>query len=161
GQAGEGLSPFVEGEHGEDRQRGDATDGFDRRFELFEVEEGLDGEEVDAAALERCGLLGEDLCSFLWWHATRLAEGADGAGDEDVAAGNLARLAGELDAAGVDLVQLVFEVVRGELAPVRAERVRLDQVGAALDGRGEPSKPRGGSPNLPTRVGRNSTRHPG
>src|SRR5207302_6411902 len=108
-QAGQGLGAFVEGEHREDRLRRDAAHGRDRRFELFEVEERLDGEEVDAAAFERGGLLGEDLRSFLWRHAARLAERADGAGDEDVAAGDLARLAGALDSARVALAPGVLE----------------------------------------------------
>ena len=61
GDAREGFRLLVEGEHGQDRQRGDAAHGLDRGLELLELEEGLDREEVDAAAFEDRRLLGEDL----------------------------------------------------------------------------------------------------
>ena len=48
-------------------------------------------------------------------------------------AGDLPRLAGELHGLAVDPRDVVVEVVRRELGPVRAERVRLDQLGAGLD----------------------------
>ena len=70
----------------------------DRGLELLQLEERLDGEEVDAAAFEHRGLLGEDLHALVCRDAAAgLAERPDRAGDEDVAAGDLARLAGELD----------------------------------------------------------------
>ena len=65
--------------------------------------------------------------------AAELAERADRAGDEDVRARDLARLAGQPDAGGVDPLQLVLEEVAGQLAAVRPERVRLDQLGAGED----------------------------
>ena len=131
-EAGERLRACVEGEHRQDGERRDAPHRFDRGHELVELEEGLDREEVDAAALEHLGLLGEELLAFVCGNAS-FAERADRAGDEDVAPGDLARLAGELDAGAVDLVKVVLQVARGELAPVGAEGVRLDQVGAGLD----------------------------
>ena len=91
----------------------------------------LDQQEVDAAALEQLGLLREDRPPLV---PERAASGrADGAGDEDVAARDVARVAGELHAGLVDRLHVVLEVVRAELAPVRSERVRLDQVGAGAD----------------------------
>ena len=47
--------------------------------------------------------------------------------------GDLAGLAGELHAGAVDPLELVLEVELRELAPVGAEGVRLDQVGAGAD----------------------------
>ena len=132
GQAGKRLGAGVEGQHCEDRQGGDAADGFDRRLELLELEERLDREEVDSAAFEHGGLLGEDLDAFGLAHA-KLAQRPDRAGDEDIAAGHLAGVAGQLDGGAVDLFELVLEVMRGELAAVGPERVRLDHVRAGLD----------------------------
>ena len=65
--------------------------------------------------------------------ALDLAERADRAGDEDVGARDLARLAGEPHRGRVDPLELVLEEVRGELAAVGAEGVRLDQLGAGAD----------------------------
>ena len=62
-----------------------------------------------------------------------LAERPDRAGDEHVAAGDLARLAREPHAGAVDRLELVLEEVLRELRPVGAERVRLDQLGAGAD----------------------------
>ncbi len=133
-QAGERLGARVEGEHREDRERGDAADAADRSLELVQLEERLDGEEVDATALEHRSLLGEDLLALVGGDAAPgLAERPDRAGDEDVAARDLPRLARELDGAAVDRVELVLEVVRGQLGAVGAERVRLDHVRSGLD----------------------------
>ena len=71
-----------------------AADGLDRVDELLEVVERLEHEEVGAALLEHRRLLGEELASPR--RARRLAERPDRAADEDVAPGQLARLAGEL-----------------------------------------------------------------
>ena len=131
-EAGERLGACVECEHREDGQGGHAPNGLDRRFELLELEERLDGEEVHAASLEHRRLLGEDLDALLLRDA-RVTERPDRAGDEDVAAGHLAGVAGELDCGAVDLRQLVFEVLRCELAAICSERVRLDHVRAGLD----------------------------
>jgi len=60
-------------------------------------------EEVDAAAFEDSGLLGEDLRALGGGDAAAgLAEGPDRAGDEDVAARDLPCFARELDGAAVD-----------------------------------------------------------
>jgi hypothetical protein len=122
----------VEREHCEYRQGGDAADGFDRRFELVELEEGLDSEEIDAPALEDGSLLCEDLLALVGLDRL-VAERADRAGDEHVAARDLSRLASELDAGAIDVRELVLEVVGGELASVGAKRVRFDHVGTRLD----------------------------
>jgi hypothetical protein len=62
-----------------------------------------------------------------------LAERPDRAGDEDLVARDLTRVTGELDPGLVDRDELLLEVARGELRPVRTERVRLDQLGAGVD----------------------------
>ena len=129
--AGEGLRFVLEREQRDDRQARDAANGLDRDHELVEVEERLEHEQVGAAPLQDRRLLGEEPGALL--DARVVAERADRAPDEDVAPGDLARLAGEADAGGDDLLELVLEVVAGQLAPVRAERVRLDQLGARAD----------------------------
>ena len=62
-----------------------------------------------------------------------LAERADRARDQHVPARDVARLAREADARRVDRLELVLEVLRRQLAPVGAERVRLDQLGPRAD----------------------------
>ena len=62
-----------------------------------------------------------------------LAERADRAGDQHVPAGDLARLAREADGGRVDRLELVLEQLRRQLAPVGAEGVGLDQLGAGAD----------------------------
>ena len=62
-----------------------------------------------------------------------LPERPDRARDEDVLPGDLARLARETDAGRVELVERVVEHDAGELAAIRAERVRLDQLGTCRD----------------------------
>ena len=62
-----------------------------------------------------------------------LAERADRARDQHVTARDVARLAREADARRVDRLELVVEVLRRQLAPVGAERVRLDQLGPGAD----------------------------
>ena len=59
--ASERLPVGVEGHQRDDRQRGDAADGLDRGDELLEVEERLEHQQVDAAALEHLRLLAEGL----------------------------------------------------------------------------------------------------
>ena len=94
--AAEGLRLVVERHQRDDRQTRHAADGLDRGFELVEVVERLDHEQVRAAAFEDRRLLGEQLGSRL---GTQLdvAERADRARDEDVAARYLARFAREAD----------------------------------------------------------------
>ncbi len=70
-------------------------------LQVVEVGERLDEEELDAAALEDARLLGI------------VAARADRACDEHLFAGNLARLASELDRGFVDPVELVLEEVPG------------------------------------------------
>ena len=105
--------------------------GCDRVCQLLEVEERLEHEQVGAAALEQGGLLGEELLPALG--ARRLPQRPDRAPDEHVTARQLTRLPRQLHRRGVDPLELVLEVVRRELPPVRAEGVRLDQLGAGLD----------------------------
>ena len=72
----------------------------------------------------------------------RRADGADRAGHEHVAAGDLAGLAGQLRGAPVDEGRALGQSERREADAVGAEGVRLDDVGAgrdvlAMDGRHE------------------------
>ena len=131
GHAGERLGALVEGEERDDRQARNRPDGFDRVDDLVEVVERLDDEEVGAAALEDLGLLGEEVAADAG--RGRLAERADRPRDEDVAPGDLAGVSGELDRRRVDPLEVVLEEVRGELAAVGSEGVRLDHVGAGVD----------------------------
>ncbi len=131
GHACEGFGALVEGHQRDDRKARDGAGALDRVHQLVEVVERLDHEQVRSSALEHLGLLGEELPAHA--RGGRLSEGPDGAADEDVAPGRLARVAGQLDRGRVDLLELVLEEVLGELAPVRAEAVRLDQLGARVD----------------------------
>ena len=119
----------VEGEERDDRQRGDRADRLDRGHELVEIGEGLDREQVDAAAVQEPRLLGEHLRVV----GAALGQRPDRARDEDVLARDLARVARALHARADDRLELVLEVEPGQLAPVRAEGVRLDQLGAGPD----------------------------
>ena len=123
---------LVEAHQRDDRQARDAADGRDRVDELLQVEERLEHEQVGAAALEDCAPA-RRTARGATRGARRLAERPDRAADEDVAAGDLARLARELHAGRVDPLELVLEEVRRELPAVGAERVRLDQLGAGVD----------------------------
>src|SRR5439155_24161641 len=105
----------------DDRELRDAAGCGDRGLELVQLVERLDHEQVDAPPIEDLGLLGEDRRALLGGEALRVAEGADRACDEDLAAGDLACLARELDPSAVDPLQLVLEVELGKLATVRAE----------------------------------------
>src|SRR6266511_3435980 len=131
--ARERLRVALEREQCDDREARDAPHGLDGDRELVEVEEGLDHEQVDPATLEDRGLLGEELGALLGPDIAEVAERADGARDEDVSAGDLAGLAGQADGARVDLLEILLEKVTRELAPVRAERVGLDQLRSGAD----------------------------
>ena len=76
-------------------------------------------------------MLGKDLAPQTRGH--RFAERTDRAGDEHVATGDLTRVPRELDAGRVDALEVVFEEVMRELAPIRAERVRLDEFCTRVD----------------------------
>ena len=131
GHARQRLRALVEGEQRDDGQARDRPDGLDRVHELVEVVERLDHEQVGASALEHGGLVGEELAALVG--GERVAERADRAGDEDLAPGHLARVAGELHGGRVDPLELVLEEVVRELAAVCAEGVRLDELRARVD----------------------------
>ena len=123
----------VEGHQRDDRERRDAADGLDRGDELVEVEERLEHEQVDAAALEDLRLLAEELALLGRVEPLDVADRADRAGDEDVApdtsrASRASRTADELIRSNSS-----SRKCSRELAPVGAERVRLDQLGAGAD----------------------------
>ena len=129
GDAAERLRVLVEREQADDGEPRHRADGCDRRDQLVELVERLDHEEVDAAALEQRRLLGEDRLAVL----RRPAERADRAGDEDVRAGDLARVARDLHRRLVHRGDVVLEVVLRELPAVGTERVGLDDVRAGAD----------------------------
>ena len=131
--AAERLPVGVERHQRDERQARHTAHGLDRDEELLQVVERLQHQQVDAAALQHPGLLDEQRGRLGGVEQLRLAEGADRAGDEDLAARHLARLPREPDAGRVDLLQLLLEVERRQLAAIRPERVRLDQVGAGAN----------------------------
>ena len=128
-----GIAVLVEGHQGDDRQRGLGAHGLDGGHQLVEVEERLDHEEVDAATLEYLRLLRVERRVVRDVEGLELAERADRPRDEDVPSRDLARLPCEAHTCGVDRLEVVLEEVGGELAPVGAERVRLDQLRAGPD----------------------------
>ena len=83
------LGVLVEREQRHDRKRRDTPDGFHSGCELVEVEERLEHEEVDAAAFEDVRLLRVERPVVGSVEHLELAERADRAGDEDVAARDL------------------------------------------------------------------------
>ncbi len=127
------LRLVVERQEGDDRERRGAPYRLDSDDELLEVEERLDHEQVDAASLEDLCLGGVERAVLGRVEHLELAERSDRPRDEDVAAGHLARLAGEADACRVDLLEGPVELYPLELAAVRPEGVRLDQLGAGSD----------------------------
>ncbi len=127
------LGLVVEREQRHDRQRRRSADGLDRGDELVEVEERLDHEQVDAAALEHPRLLGVQRPVLARVEHLELAERPDRAGDQHVTAGDIARLACQADARRVDRLELVLEELACQLAAVGAEGVRLDQLGTGAD----------------------------
>ena len=131
GDAGQRLGALVEGHQRHDRQARHAAHRLDRVDELLQVVERLDHEEVGAAALEDARLLAEEVPPHP--RGRRLADRADRAGDEHVAARDLPGLPGQLDRGGVDPLEVVLQEPAGQLAPVGPEGVRLDQVGAGVD----------------------------
>jgi hypothetical protein len=131
---GERLRILVERQLRDDRKRRHVLHRRDRRLELVELEERLDHEEVDSAALEQPRLLEEDGVGVLpAGRPLEVAEGPDRARHEHRHARDLTRLARQLHAALDDLLHAVVEELRRELSPVRPERVRLDHVGAGAD----------------------------
>ena len=133
GHARQRLGALVERQRRDDRKRGDAANGLDRGLQLVELVERLDHEQVDAAAVEDRRLLGEDLGTLVGRERVGVAERPDRAGDEDLPARDLARLAGELDPGAVDSLELVLQEELRQFLPVGAERVGLDQVRACAD----------------------------
>jgi hypothetical protein len=132
--AGERLGVLVEGELRDDRERGDVLHRVDRGLELVEVVERLHEEEVDPAPFEEPRLLVEHGVGVLCpRRVLQVAERADRAADEHGSAGDLSRLARELDPSLDHVLELVVQELRRELAAVGAEGVRLDQLRARAD----------------------------
>ena len=116
----------VEAHQRDDRQARDGSNRLDRELELEQVVERLEHDDVDAAPLEDARLL----CVG---RAVVFAGRSDRAADEHLAPGDLSRVARELHAGRVDPLEVVLQEVLRQLAPVGAERVRLDQLGAGVD----------------------------
>ncbi len=129
---------LAEGHLGNDRQVGRGPARLvDREAEVEQLRRGLDHEQVDAALEEAVDLLAEGRPDrrlvVTGQLAGRSAERTDRPGDQDVAAADVARLAGDLGAPPVEPGRLAGQPVTGEPEPVRPERGRLDQVGTGLD----------------------------
>ena len=133
GNAAERAPVGVEGHQRHDRQARDGAHGRDRRHQLLEVVERLQHDHVGSAPLEDRRLLGVEPVVLLRIETLVLAERADRGCDEDIAARYLARLARQSHRGRIDPLELVLQEVRGELAPVGAERVRFDHVRTGAD----------------------------
>ena len=131
GDACKCLSAFVKRQQRHDRQARHAPHRLDRVDHLLQVVERLDHEDVGAAPVEDGSLLREELPANA--RGRRLTERSDRAADEDVATRHLPGVAGKLDARRVDRLQVVLEEVVRELAAVRPEGVRLDQLRPGVD----------------------------
>ena len=107
GDACKRLCALVERHERNDRQARDAARRLDCVDGFLQVVERLDHEDVDPAAVENGGLLGEKLAAHS--RGRRLPKGPDRTADEDVATRHLPGVAGELDAGGVDRLQIVLE----------------------------------------------------
>ena len=109
------------------------ADAVDRVEQLGEVEERLDEHHVHAAPVEDRRLLGEDLAalrpSATSWSPSGPIEPATNTSRPETSRASRA----SFTAALLIALRLALEVVGRELAPVRAERVRLDQVRAGAD----------------------------
>jgi len=131
----EGEAIFGEGHLGDDRQVGRFLRRADRREQLGEIGEGLQHEEIGAAFeqgrdlfLEGGRRLGDRNAAD---GLELLADGPDRPGEEDRLAGDLARLARQFHRPEVDVAHAPFEAVAGELDPVGAEGIGLDQLRAS------------------------------
>ena len=123
---------LVEGQERDHGQRRHRADGGDGGQQPLHVEERLDGEEIDSAPLEQLRLLCVDR-GLVLLDVARIADRPDRPRDEDLAAGDVARFAGDLDRGLVDLPHLVVEEPLAELVAVGAERVRLDELCTGAD----------------------------
>ena len=129
---------LAEGQERHDRPvgRGQAR-LLDRDREMVERRECLEHEQVHAAleqAVDGLAERGPDRCvAEVGEVVGGSAQRPDGPGDEDVPAGHVPGLAGDLGAAPRQPAGLVGETVGGEADPVGAERRGLDQVGAGRE----------------------------
>src|SRR5262249_22563490 len=119
---------------GGDRQIGKTSYGVDRGADLVEIAKRLEDEQVDAAVEERPPLLAEVLARLVdAGPPPRLdpyPQRSNRSRDVRLVARRMAR---DLRRLLVDRVQPIGEAERSELDAVRAERVRLDDVGAGPD----------------------------
>ncbi|OQA06972.1 MAG: hypothetical protein BWY66_01596 [bacterium ADurb.Bin374] len=103
-------------------------------MDLVQIVKGFEDEQIDTAGKQAFRLLGERL--FGLFHGGLApgfeadAERADGARDEHLVAGDLAR---DLDALEVHGLDLVGKAVRRQLESVRAEGVGLDDHRPGVD----------------------------
>ena len=130
--ARERLGALVEGEQRDDRQCRDRADRVDRVDQLVEVVERLEHEQVGAAALEQRGLLREERAPVVLAVACSpigpIAPPMKTSRPEISRASRASFTRSELIAPSSSSRKCARE-----LAPVGAERVRLDQLGARVD----------------------------
>ena len=130
--------------------------------QLAEVVERLDHEQVDAAALEQSRLLGEERAAVVV-RVVALSPSGPIEPPMKTSRPEISRASrASFTAVRLIALQLALEEVRPELAAVRAEGVRLDQVGAGADeaevqrDRRSPA-PAGSPPPAPAGPGRRRT----
>ena len=130
----ERAAVFLRAHLRDDRQVRDAADSLDGGADFVQIAEGLEHDELHPTVDQRLRLFAEKRARFV---DARLAPGlnpdaerTDGAGHVGAVAGSLAR---DARALLVDLLQPLGYAERGELDPVGAEGVRLDDVGAGPD----------------------------
>src|SRR5206468_10364940 len=131
----EAVAIFVDGDVGHDwNLRRGLTAGKDCLMDLFEVSEGFQHEDVDAAFKESCGLLAKGLPGlFTRDLAERFntnADGADGTGNQRCAALLVDCFASDLGAIQVKFAYLFRQAVPRESEGISSKGVGLDDVSA-------------------------------
>ncbi len=112
------------------------TNRFDGRDQFVGIPECFQDEQIDAAFLERLGLLAENFPDVLGGKFTNLADHAerpDRSRDQDVVLGGFASLAGDLHAAMIEFDDPLFHAECGQFVAVGAERIGFDDVRARFE----------------------------
>jgi hypothetical protein len=126
-----------EREHRHDRRIGDPLDRLHRDLHLVQAEEGLQHQQVGAAAGQHGGLLGMGLgdaaAPLPRVEVKDARQRSHGARDEHRPAGHLPGLAGDLHGLGVAALGLISGPQPLQSRPGGAERGGLDQPGAGRD----------------------------
>ena len=134
--AGDRLAVVLDRDLRDHRQVRLGAHRIQRDRQLLQRGERLQHDQVDPAALQhgrlpavQPGAAGAGAAD----HLDRRPQRPDRSGDQHVAAGHLTRVAGDLRAGRVDLVDLMLAPVRTQLDGVGAIGIGLDHVGAGPD----------------------------